>query len=156
MMAEWIGSFCFVFFFLSQTEEKTVISSIETVHCFVLAASYIAARSVVRGNQIGVSFVKGGNETYDITAGFTNYGACLNPAIAIGIFFASWFNSFGSAWEFVWLFPCFPFLGCVCAVFFFEFIYKKTQVMLNEHADEEPAVTNLERAIDEAVDVDVK
>lgn len=49
-MAEWIGSFCFVFFFLSQTEEKTVISSIETIHCFVLAASYIAARSIVRGN----------------------------------------------------------------------------------------------------------
>jgi len=139
-MAEWIGSFCFVFFFLSQTEEKTVISSIETIHCFVLAASYIAARSVVRGNELA----------------FTNYGACLNPAIAIGIFFASWFNNFGKAWEFVWLFPCFPFLGSVCAVFFFEFIYKKTQVMLNEHEAEEPAVTNLERAIDEAVDVETK
>jgi len=44
MIAELLGSFCFVFFFLTQTEEKTVVSSIETMHCLVLAASYIAAR----------------------------------------------------------------------------------------------------------------
>jgi len=50
MIAELLGSFCFVFFYLTQTEDKTAISSIETIHCLVLAASYIAARSIVRGN----------------------------------------------------------------------------------------------------------
>jgi len=131
-MAEWMGAFCFVFFFLSQTEEKTVISSIETIHCFVLAASYIAARGIVCGNAPVLC----------------NYGACLNPAIAIGIFFSSWFNDFGEAWKYVWLYPVMPLIGCVGAIFFFEFIYKKTQVMLNDHDGEEPAATNLEKAID--------
>jgi glycerol uptake facilitator-like aquaporin len=50
MMAELLGTFCYTFFFLSQTEEKTVISQIETIHCFVLAAAFIAARTIVAGN----------------------------------------------------------------------------------------------------------
>jgi hypothetical protein len=53
MIQEPLGAFCFVFFFLSQTDQKTVISSIETIHCFVLAAAYIAARSIVCGNAYG-------------------------------------------------------------------------------------------------------
>lgn len=76
----------------------------------------------------------------------------MNPAVAIGIFFASWFNDFGAAWKFVWLYPFFPLVGAVGAIFFFEFIYKKTQIMLNEHDGEEPPVSNLERAIDAEIE----
>lgn len=110
LIQEFLGSFCLVFFFLSQTEEKTVISHIETIHCFVLAAAYIAARGIVCGN----------------TATLSNYAAILNPAIAIGIFLASWFNDIGDAFKWVWLYPTVPFLGAILAVIFFEFVYKKS------------------------------
>jgi len=52
----------------------------------------------------------------------------MNPAMAIGIFFASWFaeGGFACAWSFVWLYPVFPMMGSVAAIFFFEFVYKKT------------------------------
>merc|ERR1712216_795970 len=67
---EVVGTFCFVFFFLSQTDAKTVISEIETIHCFVLSASYIAARTIVCGNGSGE---------------ISTYGAMLNPSFAVGI-----------------------------------------------------------------------
>ena len=136
MIAEFAGSFCFTFFYLSQSEEKTVISSIETIHCFVLAAAYVTARTIVRGNGVALC----------------NYGAILNPAIAIGIFFSAWFNDFGAAWKYVWLYPVFPLFGAVAAIFFFEFVYKKTQEMLNDHdrnSQDEPAPTKLEQEIDQ-------
>lgn len=120
MMAELLGSGCFVFFYLSQTEKKTVISQIETVQCFVLAAAYITARTLVRGNG----------------AILCNYGVIMNPAIAIGIFFCSWFKDFGEAWKYIWLYPIFPVIGGVLAVFFFEFVYVKTDEMLKKHAEE--------------------
>lgn len=69
MYQEIAGSFFFVFFFLSQTESKMVISEIETIHCFVLSASYMAARSIVCGNVGGIS----------------TYGAMINPSFAVGI-----------------------------------------------------------------------
>jgi hypothetical protein len=77
----------------------------------------------------------------------------MNPAIAIGIFFASWFKNFATAWKYVWLYPVFPLLGSVAAIFFFEFVYKKTQQMLSEHegGHDEPPPTNLEKDIDAAI-----
>jgi len=70
------------------------------------------------------------------TAGLSNYAAMLNPAIALGIFFASWFNDFGDALKWVWLYPAVPFMGAIAAILFFEFVYKKTTELLSEdHSD---------------------
>ena len=136
-MAELLGTFCYVFFYLSQTEEKTVISQIETIHCFVLAAAFIAARTIVAGNS----------------KEWSGFGTIMNPAIAIGIFFASWFNDIGNAFKFVWLYPVFPLMGAVAAIFFFEFVYKKTQQMLSEHegGEEGPPPTEFEKDMDAAI-----
>lgn len=137
--SELLGSFLYVFFYLSQTEKKTVVSNIETIHCLVLAASYITARTCVNG-----SF-----------ANLCNYGAILNPAFAIGIFFSSWFNSiydFGDSWKYLWLYPVFPLIGAVGAIFFFEFVYKKTTEMVAKHGGAEPEKTETEKRIDEGID----
>lgn len=111
IVQEIVGTFCFAFFYLSQTEAKTVISEIETIQCLVLSASYIAARSIVCGNAYGA---------------ISTYGAMLNPSFAIGIQITSWFNNLGEALKFIWLYPVLPFAGSIAALFFFEFVYKKT------------------------------
>jgi glycerol uptake facilitator-like aquaporin len=118
---ETVGSFCFVFFYISQTESKTVISSIETIHCFVLSASYIAARTIVCGNATRIS----------------TYPAILNPSFAIGIQIASWFTDFGEALKWIWLYPVMPFAGAVLAIVFFEFVYKKTQTIIQHNKNDD-------------------
>jgi len=66
------------------------------------------------------------------------YGACLNPAIALGITLTAVFGHPASTWKYIWLYPVMPFVGAILAVLFYEFVYKKTQLMLNStHADEE-------------------
>ena len=117
MYQEMAGTFCLVFFFISQTESKTVISQIETIHCFVLSASYMAARCIVCGASPGVS----------------TYGAMLNPAFAIGIQISSWFGvagDIGEALKWIWLYPVLPLGGAILAIIFFEFVYRKTQTII--------------------------
>jgi len=43
------------------------------LNCFIISSSYIAARAIFDGGSVKV----------------TNYGACLNPAIAFGITMAA-------------------------------------------------------------------
>ena len=68
------------------------------------------------------------------------YGACLNPAIAVGITLASLINTGGKAFTYFWIYPVMPFAGAIGAWAFYEFIYKKTQMMLDhtraEHDEE--------------------
>lgn len=124
-----------VFFFLSQTESKTVISEIETIHCFVLASAYTAARSIVCGNLGGAANV-------------STYGAVINPAFAIGINISSWLNCpnydddpdsscIGEALKWIWFYPILPFGGSVIAVIFFEFVYKKTQTVIKNNKEDD-------------------
>ena len=64
----------------------------------------------------------------------STFGACLNPAIALGLLFAAVFNGdYGwNAFNTLWLYPVMPFAGSVLALLFFEFVYKKTTETL-EH-----------------------
>ena len=66
ILCEIGASMIFVFFFLTQTEEKTQLSKDRAICCFIVAASYVGARSMCAGNRLTFS------------------GAVLNPAIGIG------------------------------------------------------------------------
>ena len=66
IVAESLGSFLVVFFYLTQSEEKTVFSKERAINCFIIASSYVGARAMLNGNSTTLS------------------GAVLNPAIGLG------------------------------------------------------------------------
>jgi glycerol uptake facilitator-like aquaporin len=108
MVTEFLGSFILVFFYLTQTEGKTVFSNEKAITCFIIASSYIAGRSMCAANHI------------------TKTGAVLNPAISIGTNFTQLFSDGGNKFKWVWLYGLFPLLGGIVAVVFHEFVFKKT------------------------------
>jgi len=118
----------FVIFFKLCTDETLYFSKEQAINCFIIASSYIASRAFFGGDF---------TNHFLIGPGVTNYGACLNPAIALGIFLTSIFFSPGESLKWIWLYPVMPMAGAVLAVIFYELVYKKTQIMLNAHnADE--------------------
>jgi len=121
----------FVIFFKLCTDETLYFSKEQAINCFIISSSYIASRAFFGGD-----FVNHSNSPF-FTSGVTNYGACLNPAIALGIFLTSIFFSPSESLKWIWLYPVMPMAGAVLAVIFYELVYKKTQIMLNAHnADE--------------------
>jgi len=118
----------FVIFFKLCTDETLYFSKEQAINCFIIASSYIASRAFFGGDFTNHLL---------IGSGVTNYGACLNPAIALGIFLTSIFFAPGESLKWIWLYPVMPMAGAVLAVIFYELVYKKTQIMLNAHnADE--------------------
>jgi hypothetical protein len=71
----------FVIFFKLCTDETLYFSKEQAINCLIIASSYIASRAYFGGNALP-SF--GG-------MGVSTYGACLNPAIALGITLTSIF-----------------------------------------------------------------
>ena len=69
IVSETLGSFLVVFFYLTQSEEKTVFSKEQAINCFIIASSYVGARAMLNGNTTTLS------------------GAVLNPAIGLGTSF---------------------------------------------------------------------
>lgn len=108
MVTEALGSFIVVFFYISQTEEKTVFSQEKVITCFIIAASYISARSMCAANAV------------------TKSGSVLNPAIAIGTILTMLFSGDVEGIKWIWLYGAFPLLGAIVAVIFHEFVFKKT------------------------------
>jgi len=104
---------------MTNTDEKLAFSNETAINCFILAASYVGARAMFAGNIIGIEKV--------VTS---NYGAVMNPAIAIGIQMASLLNLGFDAWHSVYLYPTVPFGASFLAVLFYELVYKKTQAFL--------------------------
>jgi glycerol uptake facilitator-like aquaporin len=102
---ETVGTFGYVFFFISQSENKEVVSDIETIQCFTLAASFLAGRGIVLGNKKGSHI--------------------MNPAIAFALFLFGLFEDAAVAFKWIWLYPVCPFIGAIFSVMFFEFVYKK-------------------------------
>lgn len=121
----------FVIFFKLCTDETLYFSKEQAINCFIIACSYIASRAFFGGNFVDLAPLG--------TSGVTNYGACLNPAIALGIFLTSIFFDPGASLKWFWLYPVMPFAGAIFAVIFYELVYKKTQMMLNAHSDGEGA-----------------
>ena len=50
IIAEPLGTFFVTFFYLTQTEKKTLFSKEPAINCFIIAASYIGARTMVQGD----------------------------------------------------------------------------------------------------------
>ena len=112
---ELLCSFMYVFFFMANTDDKSQFSNEKAINCFILACSYIGARTIFYGNANGA----------------TSYGAVMNPATAMGIQMAGLFNQGLSSWNSLYLYPVVPFAGSFAAVLFYELIYKNTQAVLN-------------------------
>lgn len=110
LFQELLCTFIFVFFFMSNTDEKLLFSSEKAINCFILAASYVGARAMFYGNSTTV----------------TSFGAVMNPAIAIGLQMAGLINNGFSAWNSIYLYPIVPFGAAFLAVLFYELVYKKT------------------------------
>ena len=127
MCQEAFGAFIFVLFFKIVTDERTHLSDQSAINCFIIAAAYVAARSIVNGSDTGL---QGFN-------GVSSYGACLNPAVAVGITMNSiWFHS-GDTLKWFWIYWLMPFAGSLLAIVFYRFVYMKTQLMIVKDQQEE-------------------
>jgi len=105
------------------TDDKLLFSNEKAINCFILASSYVGARSMFVGQGQAATLV---------------YGAVANPAIAVGIQLATLINYGIKAWKAVYIYPLVPFGGAFLAVLFYELVYKKTQAFLaheEEHSD---------------------
>lgn len=61
----------------------------------------------------------------------------LNPAISIGTELTQLFDRGALDFKWVWVYALFPFAGAIVAIIFYEFIFKKTQEVLNQDEEEE-------------------
>lgn len=128
MVAETLGSFLVVFFYLTQTEKKTEFSKEPAINCFIIASSYIGARAMLNGKAI------------------THSAAVLNPAIALGTNFTMLFAYGADDFKWVWIYTLMPFAGAIAAVLFHEYVFKKTQEVLEEDDhDDDDADTLLDK-----------
>jgi glycerol uptake facilitator-like aquaporin len=129
MMQEIFGTFIFVLFFKIVTDERLHYSKENAINCFIIASAYCASRSIVNGTVP--------------LAVISSYGACLNPAIAIGITLNSVINYANVSFKWFWLYWLMPFVGSIIAIVFYRFVYMKTQMMVmhdqqeRAHAKEE-------------------
>lgn len=88
MWQETFGTMVFVIFFKLCTDETLYFSKEQAINCLIIASSYVASRAYFGGNFVNHTGIS-------TLGGVTNYGACLNPAIALGIFLTSIFFSPG-------------------------------------------------------------
>ena len=137
LLSEATGAFIFIFLFMLCTDKKTQYSDDKVINCFIMAASYCAARLMGAGGLVTVI-----NESFRITRLDADKGCVkdgpwiymqpkrvgplLNPAIAFG-------NMIFSGTYGFWLqYGVMPFVGSIGALFFYEMIFVKTQEYLDD------------------------
>ena len=93
-ISELFGTFMFVFLFMISTDKKTQFSEDKVVNCFIISASYVAARLMAGGKLSTVLYTI--KEGEDYKGGYLNrynpadltsrrlIGPLLNPALAFG------------------------------------------------------------------------
>jgi glycerol uptake facilitator-like aquaporin len=125
MLGEVLGAFFVAFLYLTQTENKTKISNDPAITTLIIAASYLAS----------MLFACGSNK----------YMSPLNPAVSLGMMLQQVYHGTGAGIKSFYVFLPFPLVGGLCAVFFYEFIYKRVQEAIQESEggneagyDEEP------------------
>lgn len=126
MTQEGLGTFIYVLFFMMQTDEKMFFSREKAINCFIIASSYVAARAMFYGESGVINQI-------------SSFGAVLNPAISLGIMLGALMNgvSSGTSVLMLWLiYPLMPIAGSLLSLIFFEFVYKKTQEVLEHDGDD--------------------
>jgi len=95
MWQETFGTMVFVIFFKLCTDETLYFSKEQAINCLIIASAYIASRDFFGGSFTNHtccdSFSNQACLDLNTCPGVTNYGACLDPAIGLGIFLASLF-----------------------------------------------------------------
>ena len=124
IVQEILGSMIITFLYLTQTEEKTKMSSDPAITTLIIAATYTA-----------VIFSEGIK-----SAGFggtVTSGSPVNPAAAFAVMWSIIFRGNLEYTSGTWLYLVFSYIGSMLAVLLFEFIYKKAMVTVDEHDGED-------------------
>jgi glycerol uptake facilitator-like aquaporin len=103
--SEIIGTFFVAFLYLTQTENKTKMSSDPAITTLIIASAYLSAMLLVSGPD--------------------NYLTALNPAIALGTMFQEAYHGKSDGFARIYIYIPFPLIGGVVAVAFHEFVYKR-------------------------------
>jgi len=108
------------FLYLTQTEEKTTISSDPALPTLIISATYVA---VVTFSELNGVFS----------------GSPFNPASSLGLTFAILFERNIEFTKHIWVFLIFSYAGSLLAVLLFEYVYKKAMsaVQAVEHEDDD-------------------
>merc|ERR1712167_161202 len=114
MMQEICGTFIFVLLFKIVTDERLQFSKENAINCFIIASSYVAARQIVNGTsnaEIVLTFGDWPYITFETFKGgsISTYGACMNPAIAVGITLCSIMEHAGETMKWFWIYWLMPF-----------------------------------------------
>lgn len=117
MASEAIGTFFLAFLYLTQTENKTKMSSDPAITTLIIAASYLAAMLMVSGPD--------------------DYLSPLNPAVSLGIMLSQAYKGNADGLKAIYIYLPFPILGGFLAVAFHEFIYKRVSERIQETEDHE-------------------
>ena len=112
MASETIGAFFVCFLYLTQTAKKTKISEDPAITTLIIASAYLASMLLVSGPD--------------------DYLSPLNPAVSLGIMFQQAFNKVGKGFAYIYVYLPFPLLGGLCAVLFYEKVYKRVQDTIEE------------------------
>ena len=116
---EIVGSCLLVFLYLTQTEEKTKLSEGDpAITTLIISAAYYAVLQ------------------YSTTVP-TVSGSPLNPAAALGLFWAILFQSDIKQTKAIYVFFVFAYVGGLLAVVLFEFVYKKAMTIVQEEEGDE-------------------
>lgn len=126
MTSEAIGTFFVAFLYLTQTEDKTKLSSDPAITTLIIASSYLAAMLMVCGPD--------------------DFITPLNPALALGAMFQQVYHGEAGAFAKIYVYLPFPFIGGLLAVVFHEFVYKRVSQTLQETEDTEAI---LDRGVEE-------
>jgi glycerol uptake facilitator-like aquaporin len=103
------------------TDERLYFSKENAINCFIIASAYCAAREIVNGVNVSSNYM----------VAVSSMGACLNPAIAVGVTLASIIVNPGESLKWFWLYWGCPMIGSVVCIIFYRFIYLKTQLMIS-------------------------
>lgn len=116
MIMETIGSMLITFLYLTQTEEKTKMSSDPAITTLIISATYTAV--------IGY-----GESSIVMT------GSPYNPASALGLMFAIIFKGDVKQADGVWMFLFFGYVGAALAILLFECVYKKAMQVVENRGE---------------------
>lgn len=134
--SEIAGTFLFVFMIMICTDKKTQFSEDKVINCFIMSASFVAARLFAGGQLVTVLYKSKqyfSDETSKIPlrgADMKKVGPLFNPALAFGQDLLSWYFA-----DVQYLLA--PFIGAACALVFYEFVFVKSQEYLADNASDE-------------------